>query len=206
MKRNWWIAVVAVFGIGLAILLFPRPDTGGDPMTGRVTPSATVPTQANADATPSTPRPVPASRMGPDTRPEALEYKARRSTPESVYANMLVGPVAGLKYSIRKAPNQTAEVATLEEKIDAVVTELREVRNDPAGRPWSEIEASVEALLTMVTSSSYGTNPDVMRSVDRARMLMSQYHTDPHGTGGTTPTGEPMPSTSSTAPSTQENE
>ena len=29
MNQRWSIAIVAVVGIGLAMLLFPRPDTGG---------------------------------------------------------------------------------------------------------------------------------------------------------------------------------
>jgi hypothetical protein len=206
MKRNWWVAVVAVLGVGLAILLFPRPDTGADPMTGRVVrsdpPPPAVASSSSAVPRPQVERPL---NMVPDTRPEALEYKARRATPESVYGNMLIGPVAGIKYSIKKVQPQTDEVPAIEAKIDALVTELREVRNNPAGRPWSEVEASVQALLLMVDGSSYGSDPDVQRSVERARMLLSQYHTDPTGTGGTTPTGAPMPST---APSgvPQENE
>src|SRR5688500_9844623 len=126
MKRNWWVAVVAVLGIGLAILLFPRPDTGADPMTGRVVRSDPSPqggvasSSGAAEPRPRVERPL---NMVPDTRPEALEYKARRATPESVYGNMLIGPVAGIKYSIKKVQPQTDEVPAIEAKIDALVTE-----------------------------------------------------------------------------------
>ena len=30
MNQRWWIAIVGVVGIGLAFLLFPKPNTGED--------------------------------------------------------------------------------------------------------------------------------------------------------------------------------
>jgi len=114
-------------------------------------------------------------------RPDAAEVMARQATPEATYANLLIGPVSSFKYTIRKQGASMEESAPIEDKVDAVVTELRAVRVDPAARPWSEIEASVEELITMVTASEYGSSPDVTRSVERARMLLEQYHTSPAG-------------------------
>lgn len=39
MQQKWWLVAAGLVGIGLAVLLFPKPDTGGDipdPTPGRV--------------------------------------------------------------------------------------------------------------------------------------------------------------------------
>jgi hypothetical protein len=132
-------------------------------------------------------------RLSTGPRPDAAEYLANKATPEATTANMLIGPVSSFKYTIRKQGPPTDEVPEIEEKVDATVAELRAVREDPDARPWTDIEASVQELLTMVTESSYGSNPDVVRSVDRAKMLLAQYHTGPTPTNPTLavpPSGE----------------
>lgn len=197
MAQRWWVAVVAAAGILLAILLFPRPDTGEDPVV--VTPVPAQQLQDRAPPVASVGRPgalppaVHPDRLATGPRPDAAEYLARKATPEATTANMLIGPVSSFKYTIRKQGPPTDEVPAIDEKVDATVAELRAVRDDPEARPWTDIEASVQELLTMVTESSYGSNPDVVRSVDRAKMLLAQYHTGPTPTNPTLavpPSGE----------------
>src|SRR5262245_22866224 len=184
MTQRWWVAVVAGAGILLAILLFPRPDTGDDPVVVSPVPvqQSRPPSAAAADRPGALPPAVHPDLLATGPRPDAAEYMARKATPEATTANLLIGPVSSFKYTIRKQGPPTEEVPAIEEKIDATVEELRAVREDPEARPWSEIEASVDALLAMVTESSYGTNPDVVRSVERTRMLLAQYHTGPSPT------------------------
>jgi len=195
MTQRWWVAIVAVAGIALAILLFPRPDTGDDPVELRA-PRPPPATQGSRPGIVSTPAPPGHMIEGP--RPDAAEVMARRATPEATYANLLIGPVSSFKYTIRKQGATPEEAAPIEDKVDAVVTELRAVRTDPEARPWSEIEASVEELITMVATSEYGSSLDVTRSVDRARMLLEQYHTSP--TGPTAASAMVPPSAASAEP------
>jgi hypothetical protein len=209
MTQRWWVAIVAAAGIALAILLFPRPDTGDDAAAlAEQPPTAPRAPPVIEGGRPGGPPPdIEPGRMIQGPRPDQAEALARRATPEATYANLLIGPVSSFKYTIRKQGATPEEYGPIEDRVDAVVAELREVRNDPAARPWSEIEATVNDLIALVTASEYGSSPDVTRSVERARMLLEQYHTSPAGpapTGPTTASGMAPPS--GTAPPSGANE
>src|SRR5688572_10794015 len=118
MKQRWWIAIVAVLGIGLAVLLFPRPDTGQDlPPAGEANPANTDPLAFRGDDGPRNGAPAAKTgkrqpgtpggmRTGPKPGTSALQE--RRNRTEVVYASKLVTPFSAVRYTLLRKTDDAA--------------------------------------------------------------------------------------------------
>ena len=97
MKQKWWLVAAGLVGIGLAILLFPKPDTGSsipDPTPGRV----------SFDAAPELADNDQRAGQNPDDAPTAI--------PRDKRAAKLTGPVTNIDPAavqhLRRGPNPAA--------------------------------------------------------------------------------------------------
>lgn len=192
MRQRWWIAVVAVVGIGLAILLFPRPDTGED--IPAANPDNASPLDFGNDAPPrrdrgdgltarapgaegaTTARPEldPRLRGGPKPGTEALMEK--RNRPEVVYASKLVTPFSAIRYTLMRLKDDPAALALAEEVGAVSNSELRTIRLDPDTVTWDELEAKMQPAIDKVTASSYASDPTIAKALERYKQFVAEYH------------------------------
>ncbi len=197
MQQRWWIGVVAVVGIGLAILLFPRPDTGAD--IPPPDPSNTNPLDFDGeDELPkgavrspragNTPRPkVDPTRAAKGPNPAAKELQELRSSPTAVYAAKLTAPWSAMRYTLLNAG--TEESKALADEINPVLSDLRTLRRDPNRKPFSEIEAAMQELDQKVAASEWAADETISTSLERHRALLVEFHQA--DAGGTPTEGQP---------------
>lgn len=188
MKRIW-IPVAGVVGIGLALLLIPRPDTGGDvpeadlgsvegpttfvnPKEARAAARAKAREEREAAAARGEPvAPAPSSEPGgPDplglqerrVRPEVAERQHQRLRPEYVMANKTSTPWTVARGEIGISQPADAGRERLLEDIDLLLSDLEVIKQDPNKWDWATIEARQRNLMTSVERS--GRMTDDIRS------------------------------------------
>jgi hypothetical protein len=184
MRQRWWIAIVAVVGIGLAILLFPRPDTG-EAIEGTDPAS-----QAVAEGKAPRPRaPADPNRERPGVRPGMEEVAAKRNRPEAIYASKLVTPFSSIRYTLVKEGSEPAKA--LAEEISGTMAELRTVRLDPDAQAWDDLQAKTDAMIAKVKASPFATNEQITRSLKRYDDFVAEYHKAIEAGGATVPSTPP---------------
>src|SRR5687767_14889111 len=100
--KKWWLIGAGVVGIGLAVVLFPRPDTGADPavaedpqFAGRAERLNNGVVRPGVDPATVRGRTPVDQRNGPT--PMAAENAKRRAMPEAVYAGRATAPLAMIR-------------------------------------------------------------------------------------------------------------
>ena len=211
MRQRWWIGVVAVVGIVLAVLLFPRPDTGAD--VPAVDPTNKDPLDFGVERpTPAAAGPGAGARAraqndpdrvmtGPKPGSEALT--ASRNRPEIVYSGKIIAPWSAIRYVLLKVG--TPEAKTLADELgDGVMDDLRKIRTseDPEGL-WASTEPKMAETAAKVAASPWGSDETVVKSIERYELLLKEFH-EAKANGGAPPEGEtpepaagtkPVPST-----------
>ncbi|MEQ1503772.1 MAG: hypothetical protein ABMB14_16145 [Myxococcota bacterium] len=193
MRQRWWIAIVAVVGIGLAVLLFPRPDTGQDipdadptntdPLNFDGQPSgkpgrvARAPGEAGEAGEPGTAMPPK-----PGTEPRS----ATRSRPEVVYASKLVTPFSAIRYTLMKTKDNPDAVALADEIKTLSNAELRQIRLDPDAVTWDQLQSKTDPMIAKVAASSFATDPTIAKALERYKQFVAEYH-EVKANGGTLP-------------------
>lgn len=188
MQQRWWLFGVGAVGIVLAVLLFPRPDTGSDmpdpdpsnidpmnfkeekPLSGAVRPGFTP-----------KPKTDPA-RMRTGTKPEMEEILEKRGQPAAIYSAKLQGPLGALKYALRKEGSD--EARALSDELTPVITELRTNRRDPDQFPMEELLPKVAEAVDSVRNSAFGDNPDVTSAIEQYESVLVEYE-EALASGGT---------------------
>lgn len=201
--QRWWLIVAGVVGIGLAVLLVPRPDTGGDvpevDLTGVEVPelppireNETLPLRRSGDGTSAgTPttgggalddraralmEPQGVLPNKPDLNPKAARVAARRDTPEARYAAKAMGPWTQVRrlLSIKQADEQTVET------VEGMVDDLRTMFRDPTTVDASEMEQKQVELIEELRGS-----PDHDEEIEKMLTLietrLEEYHADRDG-------------------------
>lgn len=177
MQQRWWIAVVAVVGVGLAIMLFPRPNTGDGVGTE---PGAAPEFQERTNGTAAVNPNVAGNRgrvsapPGADlSAPGEAEQIAKRSTPESVYASKLVSPFSAIRYTLAK--KETPDAKGLIDEIGALMTDLRQVRNDPSAEAWKGLIAKTDAVMAKVQASPWASDENIAKAGERYKAFLAEY-------------------------------
>lgn len=180
MQQRWWVVLVAVVGVGLAVLLFWPPSNGGKveggAHEGAVSFDGNIAGQGAAAVNPNAPRgaPPPIARPGANiTAPGEAEQVAKRSRPESVYASKLVSPFSAIRYAL--ARKDTPEAKALMEEIGTLMGDLRIMRQNPDAMTWAELQAKTDALIAKVEGSPWGTEETVQKGVERYRAFLAEY-------------------------------
>jgi hypothetical protein len=183
MQQRWWLVVVAVVGVGLAVALFPRPDTGGSVAVapgdgadgasafGRPPPSGVAATNPNVSGDRQKPPLAPpgANLMAPGE----AEQLAKRARPESIYASKLVSPFSAMRYSLAK--KEDAAASALVEEIGTMMADLRKMRLDPDSMTWAELQAKTDAMVKKVSSGPWGKDDTIVKAVERYEAFLAEY-------------------------------
>ena len=203
MKQRWWLLAAGVVGIGLAILLFPKPDTGGDipnPTPGRVDFNA-----APEDAEPGeradgakglkraerSPVKIPASggpRIGPVANldpatiervrrgpsPMALENVRMRSQPEAVFAGRVAGPLSLMRRQLLLSDSDAAK--DLGNEMAGLVSALREQRRDPRVHDFDILLQQAQDFGERIRGdAAFMQDEQVAQSIARLDEVIAEY-------------------------------
>jgi len=195
MKRWWLWLVAAVLGIGMAVLVIPRPDTGGD-VAERPTKlprlkGTDIPQPGDADWHPVLTR--PGTEEGGEEAGRTFSSEPREPTTEGVgHGN----PYSMSLAEARRAPHIQAltrsstpwrqiarvlkakpddptatEMAAL---ADQLVDELREARRHPDDVDYDGYEARQQELIGTIRQTHL-VDEDIERALAFAEQIMSDY-------------------------------
>lgn len=153
MQQRWWLLAVAVLGVGLAVMLIPRPDTGEIPEP---------PPEVEPAPVPRPPRPDRADLI-PGPPPGAEEAIARRNRPSAKMARELSAPLGGIRFSLAK--EGTDDAKDLSERIKAVQQKFGAHTSDVDG----DLDVIIEEFdpLLQELKSNYSSNSDIAQGVSR---------------------------------------
>jgi hypothetical protein len=185
MNQRWWIAIVGIVGIGLAFLLFPRPDTGED------IPDPDPQNQPfkNAKREPGKPRaPIDPNRISTGPKPGMEELVAKRNRIEVVYATKLVTPFSAMRYTLSR--EGSPEAKALAEEIAATMGELRTIRLDPDAMTWTEMQTKTDAMIAKVVASPFASDPSITKSLERYKQFIAEYEQAKSGQPVPEPAGD----------------
>jgi len=180
MRQRWWIGVVALLGVGLAILMFPRPDTGSEIAEGDVPTARNVeipPKRGSSTTSPRVaerPRPkVDPTRVVKGANPAAVAAAEARNTPEANMAAKIIAPWTAITYTLSGL--KTDDAASLTAQIKPLLADLRVMRRHPDQKPYGPVEARMNELEAIVVASPYATNETIASSLERYRSLRDEY-------------------------------
>lgn len=196
MQQKWWLVAAGVIGIGLAVLLFPRPDTGGD--VPAADPRNTDPLDFKSGDRPRViargvpgpdgkidPRGVrrdvrsPEDRLGPN--PVAADLAKRRGTPEAIHAGRASGPWTVVRRQLMLM-NDEEGTSAFSAEVEAVVLALRNLRREPEGGDYAALEAQQKDLIARIRANeAWMSDPVIVASVDRLDGILAEYHEDVAG-------------------------
>lgn len=192
MQQRWWIAIVAVIGIGLAIMLFPRPDTGGDIPSPN--PANTDPMAFKDGNGAGVANDAPRSKANPDRAKAGPKPKSviaeRRSRTEVIYASKLVTPFSAIRYTLMRMKDDPNALAMAEELGAVANGDLRAMRLDPDSISWEDLESKTSAIMDKVAASEFAKDPTVAKSLERYKEFVAEYHTA-KANEGKAPEGSP---------------
>lgn len=153
MQQRWWLLAVAVLGMGLAILLIPRPDTGEIPAA----PTPTDPAPA--------PAPAPSARgdLIPGPPPGAEKVIAQRNRPSAKTARELAAPLGGVRYSLGKVGSEEAK------QLSKDIGEGQQKLMNHTSKMDSDLDAIIGELAPHIETlkTTYADNPDIAKGVAR---------------------------------------
>ena len=169
--QKWWLLGVAVVGIGFAVLLIPRPDTGSD----LAPPAAPAPSEAAPDAEPAERvrpgRPAPED-MRPGPSPEAAKAIAERNKPETVAAKGLAAPWGGIRYQLAKEGSDEAK--QLSEKIAVHQSAFAKHIRTPEG-PLDDLIAAAAPVVEELKASRFGADTNIATAIGRYEAAVASW-------------------------------
>ena len=185
--QRWWIAIVALIGVGLAFFLFPRPDRGA--VVSSDTPSAEAATETEAprgptfgsrtkvERPPAAPAPVP---------PEVIEAQKRiaqmRAQPDAQASAKLIGAWSGVRKTLMESESEEAKA--LADRLRQPLQDLAEFRRNPKrGVPFDQIRASLDKLHTEISDSQFADEGFVPGGLAKHTEVLELFEAMEAGTG-----------------------
>ncbi len=196
MQQRWWLFGVGAVGIVLAILLFPRPDTGSD--LPDADPGNVDPTNFNEDKPLSgavrpgvAPRKnIPEERMIKGVKPGMDELLEKRRQPAALYSAKLQGPIGALKYALRKEGSDDARV--LSDELTPYIEALRDNRRNPDSTPMDDLIPRLTETLEGLRNSEFAQREDVVAALTHFDTVLGEYR-EVEASGGTADDNEEEP-------------
>jgi len=195
MQQKWWLIAAGVVGIGMAIVLFPRPDTGEDipeadltnadplnfkePGQEKAKASKTLPGGAKRRATMRRDLNVQdLSKRGP--LPLAHAASRRKAAPEAVFAGRASGPWTIIRRQLILTETEAGK--EMADEIAPLVSDLRSIRRDPMSLDWDEIVADQLALADDVRGNeAWMADETTVRSMERLDLIFQEIADDEAG-------------------------
>lgn len=197
MQQKWWLVAAGVVGIGLAVLLFPRPDTGGPPSTppARHVASEGVPVPRPAlealpgDPAGNGPRVRAVTRRDEATAPLRPELAVERNgpnpiaalnmknvTPEAIHAGRAAGPWTVIRRQLLRMEGDP-DAQAFSEQFAPMVEQLRTLRTDPESADYAQLEEQQRKYLDVVKSNPAWMSDEIVKaSVERLELIHDAYH------------------------------
>ncbi len=196
MKRWWLIALAGVLGIGLAVLLVPRPDTGGEAperaqhlprIKGSDVPEVTGQEdwhpervrQGAEDGPGRTVRTGPMERDGQgvgEGNPLSQATVEARNTPEMRSITRAATPWVQITRLLRGAEGDPL-AAELADESNQLVKELRDARREPWNLDYQEYASRQQSLVGAIRQSG-SMDPELDKALQRVEQIMAEYDTE----------------------------
>jgi hypothetical protein len=163
--QRWWLLGVAVLGVGVAILLIPRPDTGADIEPAK--PVAPVGVEAGQEPAPrdGAPRVRPSpDQMRPGPPPGAEKALAERNSPEAMAAKELATPWGIIRYKLNKEGSDEAKA--MGAKIAPVQASFSRHIRTPEGE-LDALIATAAPLVDELKASPFVSDADIQKAIER---------------------------------------
>lgn len=199
--QRWWLVVAGIGGVALAVLLVPRPDTGGDIPDRKVGPvdvqepirrsdeglvtlgERRAPVEADDAEPDEAVEPVTAGPLPADgvisrrPNPKAAAMAARRDVPEVRYAGKALAPWTQVRRLLASKGDDEPELLALREQADAMTKDLRLMLRDPTRVDWEGFEAAQGKLVKDIRASDYH-DPEIEKMLGLVDERMVEYKAD----------------------------
>lgn len=196
--QRWWIAVVAVIGIGLAFLLFPRPDRGASVTTGERPSTAVLQTEENPFDPPTVApepepapafgsrdkvrRPEPPQKVSPEVREAQLRLAELRSRPDAQASARLIGAWSGVRKTL--LDSEVDEAADLAERLRQPLSDLVEFRRNPERAvPFDQTRATLDAIRDELKGSPFAGEGFIPDGLQRHAAITADFDAKVSGNG-----------------------
>lgn len=190
MNQRWWIAIVGVVGIGLAFLLFPRPNTGED--IPDPNPQNIDPFKEGAKRKPGKAKPpIDPARISTDPmqKPGMKEIMEKRNRPEVVYATKLVTPFSAMRYTLAREGSEEAKALAAE--IGETMAVMRTIRTDPDAMTWEEMQTKTDAMIAKVAATPFASNEAIVQAFEKYKTFIAEYEEAKSAPPAEDPAGTP---------------
>ncbi len=187
MQQKWWLIAAGVVGIGLAVILFPRPDTGERIPEADMTNADPLNFQEPGQEKTEVSRPGPRSKAvkrglthreltkGP--MPMAQAGNRRKAAPEAIFAGRASGPWTIIRRQL--ILTETEEGKALADEIAPLVADLRSVRRDPMALDWEEVVARQLSMADRIRENeTWMADETTQKSVDRLDSIFEEIEAD----------------------------
>ncbi len=170
MKRYLIRAGVGIVAITMAILLFPRPDTGGELTASAPVPEAVAVTEADPTPADLSPAVAEAPRRSAvemrRTKSDAMAAAAERlAAPEAEAARELGSAIGAARFTLRAM--KTPGALALSNGLVPGQQQLAAIRRAPDAESFADALNSIDTALEAIRTSEYADNPDVAASIAR---------------------------------------
>ncbi len=180
MQQKWWLVAAGVVGLGLAIILMPRPDTGADL---EVNPTNVDPLNFDGDAPAKDPKNISMSKAGEGddgkvrvarrdlipveermgANPVAAAQLSARNTPDAVYAGRISGPLAGARRQLLMMEDPEAKEHA--ESIAQLILDLRALRRSPDDFEFAPLEVRVQKFIDDMNARPAWLEDEILNQV-----------------------------------------
>jgi len=182
--QRWWIAIVAIIGVGLAFFLFPRPDRGAS-VDALEDPAATA-DEADAPAFGSRDKVKRRKAKRRPVPPDVIEAQQRlaelRGRPDAQAGAKLIGAWSGVRKTLLESDAEEAQ--DFAERLRQPLQDLAEFRRNPElGVPFEQIRTQLDELHAEISASPFAEEGHIPRGLEAHESVLGSLDAKELGNG-----------------------